>query len=364
MKKNSRIPSRRTSVILLGVGQVGRALLRLIVSRNERTRDDAKISVVGIADSRAVLIDDDHLSPQTITEALTIKGDGGTLEQVSGSLQLSELVSALTPGTILVDVTASNDTAPLLKSALSHGCGIVLANKRPLATSWLEAEAFFSHPYVRYEATVGAGLPVISTLRNLISCGDSFVSIKGVLSGTLGYMCSQMERGTSYSQALLRARDLGYTEPDPREDLMGTDVLRKALILARSVSWPLETDDIAVEPMFPDSLSDMTVDEFLREVHTLDDDYACQVSEAKKTGRSLRYVASINGTEASVGLEQVEKDGPLGILNDAENSVIFRTRFYDEMPITISGPGAGPLVTAAGVLGDILDLSVHMKEHS
>ena len=364
MKKNSRIPSRRTSVILLGVGQVGRSLLRLILDRNEKMEGDAVISIVGIADSRAALIDDDHLSPQTITETLTIKGNGGTLEQVSGALQLSELVSALTPGTILVDVTASNDTVALLRSALAHGCGIVLANKRPLATSWLEAEAFFSHPYVRYEATVGAGLPVISTLRNLISCGDSFVSIKGVLSGTLGYMCSQMERGTSYSQALLSARDLGYTEPDPREDLMGTDVLRKALILARSVGWSLKTDDIAVEPMFPDSLSGVTVDEFLREVHTLDDDYARQVSEAKKAGRSLRYVASINGTEASVGLEQVEKDGPLGILNDAENSIIFRSRFYDEMPITISGPGAGPLVTAAGVLGDILDLSVHMKEHS
>ena len=363
MKKNSRIPSRRTSVILLGVGQVGRALLRLILDKNN-ARDGASISVTGVADSRAVLIDDDHLSPQTITEALTIKGDGGTLEQVSGALQLSELVSALTPGTILVDVTASNDTAPLLKSALSHGCGIVLANKRPLATSWLEAEAFFLHPYVRYEATVGAGLPVISTLRNLISCGDSFVSIKGVLSGTLGYMCSQMERGTSYSQALLRARDLGYTEPDPREDLLGTDVLRKALILARSVGWPLESDDIAVEPMFPDSLSGVTVDEFLRKVHMLDDDYAHLVGEAQKAGRSLRYVANVEKTNGEVGLVQVAKDSALGILNDAENSVIFRTRFYDEMPIAISGPGAGPLVTAAGVLGDILDLSVHMKEHS
>jgi len=364
MKKNSRIPSRRTSVVLLGVGQVGRALLRLILDRNEKMKNDAVINVVGIADSRAALIDEDRLLQETLGEALRIKEMGGTLEELSGALAPSEITSALTPGTILVDVTASNDTAPLLRSALSRGCGIVLANKRPLATAWSKAEAFFSHPYVRYEATVGAGLPVISTLRNLLSCGDSFTSINGVLSGTLGYMCSQMERGASYSQALLSARQLGYTEPDPREDLLGMDVARKALILARSASWPLEPDEINVEPMFPDSLRDMTVDEFLAEVHTLDQEYARLVSESQKAGRSLRYVANIDGATAEVGLKQVEKDAPLGILNDAENSVIFRTQFYDEMPITISGPGAGPLVTAAGVLGDILDLGVHMKEHS
>ena len=364
MKKNSRIPSRRASVVLLGVGQVGRALLRLILDRNEKTRDNAVINVVGIADSRAALIDDDYLSSQTLTEALTIKGAGGTLEQIGGALQLSELASALTPGTILVDVTASNDTVPLLRSALSRGCGIVLANKRPLATGWSEAEVFFLHPYVRYEATVGAGLPVISTLRNLLSCGDSFTSINGVLSGTLGYMCSKMERGSSYSQALLSARDLGYTEPDPREDLLGTDVLRKALILARSASWPLEPDGIDVEPMFPDSLSDLTVDEFLSQIHTLDQEYDLLTREAQAAGRSLRYVASIEKAKAKVGLSQEEKASSLGALGGAENAVIFRTRFYDEMPITISGPGAGPLVTAAGVLWDILDLSVHMKEHS
>ena len=363
MNENSGMRARSASVVLLGMGQVGRSLLRLIINKNN-VADGASIGVVGVCDSRAALLDGNALAQVRLNEALEIKDTGGTLEQVSGSVPLSELGSVLTPGTILVDVTASNDTAPLLRSALSRGCGIVLANKRPLATAWSAAEVFFTHPYVRYEATVGAGLPVISTLRNLLSCGDSFVSINGVLSGTLGYMCARMERGSSYSQALLRARDLGYTEPDPREDLLGTDVLRKALILARSVGWPLEPGDIDVEAMFPDSLSEMTVDEFLREVHTLDDDYARAVSEARSAGRSLRYVASVDDKNGRVGLTQVERDGALGTLNDAENSVIFHTQFYKEMPLAISGPGAGPLVTAAGVLGDILDIDVHMKEIS
>lgn len=349
------------SLVLLGVGQVGRSLLHLIVNRNARTDNDTRIDIIGIADSHAVLLDEGPLSSETLNGALRVKEAGGTLEQVSGTLPPSELASTLVPGTILVDVTASSDTGPLLETALSRGCGVVLANKRPLATAWAQAEVFFAHPYVRYEATVGAGLPVISTLRNLLSCGDSFSSIKGVLSGTLGYMCSEMEGGSSYSKALLRARDLGYTEPDPREDLMGTDVVRKALILARSVGWSLEPEEVAVEAMFPDSLSRVTVDEFLREISTLDQKYALRTREAQAAGRSLRYVAKIDMAGAQVGLLQEEKNGTLGSLNGAENAVIFHTRFYNDLPLTICGPGAGPLATAAGVLGDILNLGVHMR---
>ena len=362
MKNDRRMSDRKLPVILLGMGQVGRSLLHLILDYNEKAKDAKKIVVAGIADSHAAVLDNRELSRQTLADALTIKKAGGSLEQVSGSQPLSEISSSITAGAIVADVTASDDTVSLLKSALSRGCGVVLANKRPLAAAWSEAEAFFSRPYVRYEATVGAGLPVISTLRNLISCGDSFSSIKGVLSGTLGYMCSEMEHGCSYSQALLSARDLGYTEPDPREDLMGTDVARKALILARSVGWPLEPDDIDVEPMFPQSLSDLTVDEFLREIHTLDEDYAMRTREAQNAGMTLRYVAKVDTSGAKVGLSQEEKGSALGSLNGAENAVIFRTRFYNDVPLTVCGPGAGPLVTAAGVLGDILDLSVHMRE--
>ncbi len=361
MIDNNETTNRKASVVLLGIGQVGRSLLRLIIDKNNNTRDGALIDVIGVADSHAAVLEGSGLSEARLNEALKIKDAGETLEQMRGYLSLSEITAALSSGTIIVDVTASNNTASLLASALSHGCGVVLANKRPLATAWSMAKVFFSHPFVRYEATVGAGLPVISTLRNLLSCGDSFISIKGVLSGTLGYMCSELERGATYSQALLSARNLGYTEPDPREDLMGTDVLRKALILARSVGWPLETDDIDVEPMFPDSLSNITVDEFLSKIHTLDEEYARRTDEARVAGRTLRYVAKIEKTKAVVGLSQEERDSSLGALSGAENIVIFHTHFYDTMPIAVSGPGAGPLVTAAGVLGDILDLDVHMR---
>ncbi|HHR85788.1 MAG TPA: homoserine dehydrogenase [Candidatus Acetothermia bacterium] len=362
MKDDGHMSDRKSPVILLGMGQVGRSLLHLILDYNKKAKDAKKIVVAGIADSHAAVLDKSELPRQRLADALRIKKAGGSLGEISRSQPLSEISSSITPGAIVADVTASDDTVPLLKSALSSGCGVVLANKRPLASAWSQAEVFFSHPYVRYEATVGAGLPVISTLRNLLSCNDSFTSIKGVLSGTLGYMCSEMERGATYSQALLSARDLGYTEPDPREDLMGTDVARKALILTRSVGWPLEPDDIDVESMFPDSLSRVTLDEFLRQIHTLDEDYAMRTRKARNAGMTLRYVAKVDTSGAKVGLSQEEKGSALGSLSGAENAVIFRTRLYNDVPLTICGPGAGPLVTAAGVLGDILDLSVHMRE--
>ncbi len=362
MKNDGHVSNGKSPVILLGMGQVGRSLLHLILDYNEKARIPEKIVIAGIADSHAVVFDDNELSQQMLADALTSKKAGGSLEQVSGAQPLSEISSLITAGAIIVDVTASEDTVSLLKPALSRRGGVVLANKRPLAAAWSQAEVFFSHPYVRYEATVGAGLPVISTLRSLISCGDSFSSIKGVLSGTLGYICSEMERGALYSEALLSACDRGYAEPDPREDLMGADVARKALILARSAGWPLEPDDIDVEAMFPPSFSDLTLNQFQDQIHTLDQEYALRTQEAQNAGKTLRYVAKIDRSGAKVGLSQEERDSILGALGGPENAVIFRTHFYNDVPLTISGPGAGPLVTAAGVLGDIIDLSVHMRE--
>jgi homoserine dehydrogenase len=360
MKIASPTRGLKNPVVLLGMGKVGRSLLRLILDRNAKTCTGDQINVVAISDSKNLIASSDTLAVETIVEALEVKGGGGSLEQLAGAIPSSEITSFFAPGTILVDLTASDETAFLLEKALASGGGVVLANKRPLARAWSQAKIFFLHPYVRYEATVGAGLPVISTLRNLRSCGDSFVSIKGVLSGTLGYICSQMEQGVKYSQALLRARDNGYTEPDPRDDLSGMDVLRKSLILARSVGWPLEEQQIDVEPMFPSSFRSISVDEFMNKLDVLDEGYNLRKAEADIAGRTLQYVAQIGESGGRVGLSQEGRDGPLGNLDGTENKVVFSTQFYSEIPLSISGPGAGPKVTAAGVLGDILELRVQM----
>jgi homoserine dehydrogenase len=199
---------------------------------------------------------------------------------------------------------------------------------------------------------------VIATLSTLLRTGDRVEKIEGCMSGTLGYLCTQLERGVAYSKAITQARSLGYTEPDPREDLSGRDVARKALILAHTAGWPLEFADLTVEPMYPQSLSDVSTQEFLEAVPTVDESYARRVAEARAQGRVVRYVARVSRTGGTVGLAEVEPSSLLGALRGPANYFAFQTIRYSEEPLVVSGPGAGPDVTAAGVLGDIFDLAL------
>jgi homoserine dehydrogenase len=357
---------KEVPLVLLGLGMVGGALLQQVLSTREALQREAGISLrlVGLADSTGFLADPSGLTDRLLTEIRRAKAAGRSLDEMEGALPLSDLRSLLRPGTLLVDATASTETLSILKGALEAGCGIILANKLPLAGPFSGAAPLFAHPLVRYEATVGAGLPVISTLRTLINTGDRVHSIVGVLSGTLAYLCAQLMRGTSYSAAIIQARALGYTEPDPREDLSGQDVARKALILARTAGWLLEESDLAVEPLYPPDLATLSVDEFLSAASTLDENYAYRVKEARSKGRVLRYVARVGPNGGAVGVVKVEKESALGALRGPENAVSFYTERYISNPLVVSGPGAGPQVTAAGVLGDIIELAkqINRKE--
>jgi len=354
---------KEVPLILLGMGRVGGALLQQLLSTREALQREAGIrfTIVGLADSTGALLDRGGLTDLLFTEAQRAKAAGRSLDDMEGVLPLTDLRSFLQPGTLLIDATASVKTVSLLKEALAAGCGIVLANKLPLAGPWVEAEPFFAHPLLRYEATVGAGLPIISTLCTLLATGDRITSIEGVLSGTLAYLCAQLTCGTPYSVALAQARALGYTEPDPREDLSGQDVVRKALILARTAGWSLDEGDITVEPLYPPELGTLSVDGFLSAAATLDEDYASQVKEARSRRRVLRYVARVGPNGGAVGVEEVEKESALGSLRGPENAVFFHTERYASYPLVVSGPGAGPQVTAAGVLGDTIELAKRIE---
>jgi homoserine dehydrogenase len=298
------------------------------------------------------------LPDDELQAAIRTKEAGNSLSAFSSSRPLADLDTVLAPGIILVDLTASPETTPMLRAALGCGADLVLANKRPLSGSWIDAESFFDSAGLRYEATVGAGLPVIATLRTLLQAGDRVTAIEGCLSGTLGYLCTLLERGISYSAAVSSARELGYTEPDPRDDLSGQDVARKALILARTAGWPLEIQDLTVKALYDKALSTLSLVDFLEAMPTLDGSYDQQVQRARASNQVLRYRARIDAGGGEVELVAVPQESPLGALTGPANYVAIYSTLYADYPLIISGPGAGPEVTAAGVLADIIDLAL------
>jgi bifunctional aspartokinase / homoserine dehydrogenase 1 len=260
-----------------------------------------------------------------------------------------------------VDVTA-DETTPLIRQALDVGMDVVLANKRPLSGPRQESEALTALATragrrMLTEATVGAGLPIFDTYRKLAESGDRVIKIEGCLSGTLGFVLTEVEHGRPFSEALQRAMDLGYTEPDPRDDLSGADVGRKALILGRLLGFAGEPGDVAVESLVPPAVRSLPRDAFLARLATLDADWSRRGAAAKAKGATLRYVASVTKDRISVGLQVVGRSSPFFGLKGTDNQVAFTTARYRKNPLVITGPGAGPTVTAAGVLNDMLRVS-------
>jgi homoserine dehydrogenase len=240
---------------------------------------------------------------------------------------------------------------------------VVLSNKAPLALPMRDprSQVLWSHAkssgHLRYEATVGAGLPVISTLQTLLDTGDVPIEITGMLSGTFGAIFTDVASGTPFAQAVRTAKAAGFTEPDPRDDLSGLDVARKALILARTTGQGVDLTGIDVRSFVPESLADVSIDAFLDGIEGMSDEIGQLAADAVDEGGVLKYVASVQaGGDVTVGLQSVSTSTVLGALSGPENVVSFRTKRYDDHPTVVSGPGAGAAVTAAGMTGDLLRL--------
>jgi homoserine dehydrogenase len=282
--------------------------------------------------------------------------------------------------TYVVDTSTGGSSSlfPFMEQALARGARLIVANKRLLAGTQKEFTALtrFGPRRLMCETTVGAGLPIISTLRSLLFSGDEILEISGCMSGTLGYICSALEREIPFSQSVRRAREQGFTEADPRVDLSGQDVARKALILARlwratprrqqegagdvglgstTSGEAIELDQIDTEALFPSGMAHLDTDEFLDRLPELDHRLAARMKQARSRGNTLRYTARIAGSGCRVGLEEVPLDGGMGRgLQGPDNIFRFRTSRYREQPLIVQGPGAGPEVTAAGVVSDLL----------
>jgi homoserine dehydrogenase len=260
---------------------------------------------------------------------------------------------------VLVDVT-SEDTSDLLRAALGHGFNLVLANKKPLAGSaescaQLMTDAAAARRQIRYEATVGAGLPIIDTYHKLVDTGDRVLRIDGCVSGTLMFVLSAISAGTPFSVAVREAVERGYAEPDPREDLSGRDAARKAVILARLMGY--EGAAPVADDLVPRSLARLTLADFMKRLPALDAEWTARVTREAARGRVLRYVVTATPRSVSARLTAVPASSAMGALEGTRNLVAFTTRRYRAEPLVVSGPGAGPEVTAAGILNDIHSIS-------
>ncbi|MCS7178013.1 MAG: homoserine dehydrogenase [Anaerolineae bacterium] len=342
-------------LIVAGLGRVGQTLVREVLSTPLRER----YRLIGMFEVSGGLVDQAGLPEAVIWRALEWKD---RIRDVEGAEKVESLNAYLRSETqfpspcVLLDMTAAEEMAEGIILALERGLACVASNKKPLVAPW-PIYCRLRHPRFRFETTVGAGLPVIATLESLLDSGDEIRSIRGVLSGTLGYLMSQLEDGVPYSQAVRMAYERGYTEPHPAEDLLGMDVARKALILARTMGLRLELEDVQVEGLCPTEWASMPVDEFLEELRRLDGEFQHRTAVALAQGRVLRYIAEVTPEGCRVGLAEVERESALGKGRGPDNVIVFETRRYQERPLVIQGPGAGPLVTAGGILADVAQVS-------
>lgn len=372
-------------VVLLGFGQIGRTLAEMIaktaggkdgrVARNGGGGGGGggggrgaggRVRVVGVVDRSGFVFQPEGLSAREIATLVTQKQAGRGFAQVTGGRSakphdaISYVAKHALSSPVLVDVTA-DDTTDIVREALGAGMDVVLANKRPLSgpkkthAELLEL-AERTGQKVLFEATVGAGLPILDTYRKLVESGDRVLKIEGCVSGTLGYLLTEVGRGRPFSEALRKAMQKGYTEPDPRDDLSGADVGRKALILGRLLGFEGEPSDVDVESLVPEHLKHLPLDTFLAKLDELDGDWAKRLAAAKGKGGVLRYVASVTRNRITVGLRVVDGSSPFAALRGTDNQIAFTTGRYRQNPLVITGPGAGPAVTAAGVLNDILGI--------
>jgi aspartokinase/homoserine dehydrogenase 1 len=350
----------RTDVVFLGFGRVGRALADQIAASN----GDSRLRVVGLLDRSGYLFEPRGFSSHRLSELTREKDRGALLASLGGSKGsaaegLALMASHAVSRPVLVDVT-SEQSDDLLYTALQQGFDLVLANKRPLAGTWenysrLLAGALASGRRMRYEATVGAGLPIIDTYQKLVETGDRVLAVEGCVSGTLMYVVSAVSAGRRFSEAVREAVERGYAEPDPREDLSGRDAARKALILARLIGYrgAAPTPDDLVPP----ALKHLSLAQFLKRLPEADAAWAARVEHEAARNRVLRYVVSATPRSVSARLVAVPVTSPTGALQGTRNLVAFTTRRYRTEPLVISGPGAGAEVTAAGILNDIFSLS-------
>jgi bifunctional aspartokinase / homoserine dehydrogenase 1 len=357
------LSSQTLSIGVIGTGVVGGALLDQLGAETERLRRDFNLDlrVRAIATSARMLLAEGRLDLGDWRDALRGGAVAVDPAQLADHVQADHL-----PHAVLIDCTASEAVAGRYADWLRRGIHVVTPNKRANTGELdyyreLRRTGRSAGAHYLYETTVGAGLPIVQTLRDLIQTGDEVLEIEGVLSGTLSYLFNLMDGRRPFSAIVEEARAQGYTEPDPRDDLSGADVARKVVILAREMGLPLDLDQVEVDSLVPAELRSGNVAEFLEALPDHDQEMERQLREATASGGVLRFIGTVDRDgRASARLRAVPADHAFARIRTTDNIVQFRTRRYHDNPLVVQGPGAGPEVTAAGVFADLLRLSAYL----
>ncbi len=356
--------AKTINLFVVGTGLIGGTLLRQIKSQEKFLAREYSLNVkiIGLANSRKMLIDKNSIDPdrwETRLDGSQYKTDLNKFIDLMRGLNL--------PNSIFVDCTASEKVVKKYKEILDTTISIVTPNKKANSESYtyyqqLKAAALKHNVKFLYETNVGAGLPIISTLKDLVSTGDKVLKIEGVLSGTLSFIFNSFNNGKTFSQIVKEAKEKGYTEPDPREDLNGLDVARKLLILTREIGMPLELKDIKVQNLVPaPARKSKTIDEFFSKLAKHDKEFEEKRKKAETKGNVLRYIAKFEKGKAEISLQEVGSNHPFYSLSGSDNILALTTKHYQDRPVVVKGPGAGAEVTAAGVFADVIRIANYLS---
>jgi aspartokinase/homoserine dehydrogenase 1 len=351
------------SIGVIGPGTVGRVLLDQLASQSARLRDQARLDfrVRGVVASRKMLLSDAGLALDSWKEQFETRSVATDFDRFLEHVRVDYL-----PHTVIIDCTASADIAKRYPDWLAAGIHVITPNKKansadlPFYRRLREARRTGSAHYL-YETTVGAGLPVVQTLRDLRETGDEIRSVEGIFSGTLAYLFNTYDGRTSFSDIVRDARQRGYTEPDPRDDLSGMDVARKLIILGREMGLDLEMSDVQVESLVPPGLESGSIEDFMARLPEFDSSMNDRLETARSHNKVLRYVGRLTADgKATVGVVELDSKHAFANIALTDNVVRFATRRYCDNPLIVQGPGAGPEVTAGGVFADLLRLAAYL----
>ncbi|MFV0328109.1 MAG: bifunctional aspartate kinase/homoserine dehydrogenase I, partial [Bacteroides xylanisolvens] len=347
------------NIFICGVGTVGGSLVEQIRCQQQKLmmENGLKLHVVGIIDAAKAMFSREGFDLSNFRQELLEKGKDSSLQTIR-----DEIIGMNIFNSVFVDCTASADIASLYKDFLQHNISVVAANKIAASSAYenyRELKTIARQRGVKYlfETNVGAGLPIINTINDLIHSGDKILKIEAVLSGTLNYIFNKISADIPFSRTIKMAQEERYSEPDPRIDLSGKDVIRKLVILAREAGYRLEQEDVEKNLFVPNDFFEGSLEDFWKRVPSLDADFEARRQVLEKENKHWRFVAKLENGKASVGLQEVGANHPFYGLEGSNNIILLTTERYKEYPMMIQGYGAGAGVTAAGVFADIMSIA-------